>query len=76
MMTAFWNWLIRRPSGHALRRPRTGPRRKGTQLLLELLEERAVPSVAQPDYVLLSPGGATPFTTSSPTGTTPGWLAA
>src|SRR5262245_54776656 len=71
-MTRFWRWLKWRPA------PSSGPDKRSRHvrtrgsLFIELLESRTVPSGAQPSYVLLpQSGGATPFSTSAPTGVTP-----
>ena len=61
--------LFTNPSRHS---PRRRTDRRCRQLVLEYLEVRDVPSgFAQPDYVILSGGGAKPFGSPGPTGTTP-----
>src|SRR5262249_34697198 len=74
MSSSFWGRLLPRslarftPPGRKTRRPA-----EQRQLFLELLEVRDVPSGLQPNHVLLphDGGGATPFGSPGPTGTTP-----
>jgi hypothetical protein len=72
MSRPFWGWIVRRPWATSLRRS-PGPERQRRRLFLEPLESRDLPSagVFQPLYVLLPQGGATPFGSPGPTGTTP-----
>ena len=65
MSHSFWTWFTRSSAYHQ----RPNVRR---QLIVELLESRDLLSGFHPNYILhANAGGASPFNTSGPTGTTP-----
>src|ERR1700733_2543040 len=67
MAFTFWAWLNCR-----LTQPnKAGKVGKTGRLIVELLESRDLPSGFAPDYVILPHAGATPFSTTGPTGMTP-----
>lgn len=66
-MRSFWSFVgTRKPN-------RTCHHRSHARIGLEQLEDRAVPAIAHPDFVLFHPasGNAVPHATSAPTGVTP-----
>jgi len=72
MARSFWSWMTRFWPTTSSRRAKRRPQAKGRKPHLELLEARDVPSGLQPDYVILpQSGGATPYSSSGPSGTTP-----
>jgi subtilase family serine protease len=73
MTWSLWRWLTRPTQAVFSGRVRRERPRQGFCLpLVEFLETRDLPSGVQPDYVLLpQTDGATPFSSPSPTGTTP-----
>jgi subtilase family serine protease len=72
MLPSFWEWLTGRPQASSRRPSPTGRRGKRPRLDVEALETRDLLATFAPFYVLRSDdGGVTPFSSPSPTGTTP-----
>src|SRR4051812_37948282 len=73
MAQSIWGWLTGPSVTSSQRRRPARPTKARSKLLLELLESRDLLSGFHPEYILIpnGKGGASPFGTPGPTGTTP-----